>query len=115
MRQSEIQLTPSGGLRHFIDFDGLTTAHLEAILTRANGYLGPQGEIINRPDLAGTTVMNLFFEPSTRTRTTFEVAASSFEAACLCFLLLCAAVGSFLCLCLSWPACLCLLLQRRRL
>ena len=80
MRQSEIQLTPSGGLRHFIDFDGLTTAHLEAILTRANGYLGPQGEIINRPDLAGTTVMNLFFEPSTRTRTTFEVAAKRLSA-----------------------------------
>lgn len=65
-------------IRHFIGVEGLTKAQLMAIIEKANGYLtdndGRPNSIKNSNELEGYTVMNLFFENSTRTRTTFEVA-----------------------------------------
>lgn len=72
--QSLPQLTSDGQLKHFLSVEGLPKAMLQQILDKANGYLLPNGQIQNSDELSGTTVMNLFFENSTRTRTTFEVA-----------------------------------------
>ena len=77
---SRLQLNQAGDLRHFISIEGLSRAHLQHILDTAETFLGEEGQIINRPLLEGRTVMNLFFEPSTRTRTTFEVAAKRLSA-----------------------------------
>lgn len=77
---SQIQLNQYGNLRHFLSIEGLSQQHLINILETAETFLGENGQIINRPLLEGRTVMNLFFEPSTRTRTTFEVAAKRLSA-----------------------------------
>ncbi len=78
--QAAPQLTPTGGIRHFISVEGLGRAQLMAIIQKASGYLGEKGAIHNSTELEGCTVMNLFFENSTRTRTTFEVAAKRLGA-----------------------------------
>ncbi len=77
---SRIQLSADGRLKHFLSTEGLSCALLTEILDRADGFLDGQGGIRNVPLLAGRTVMNLFFEASTRTRTTFEVAAKRLHA-----------------------------------
>lgn len=68
------QLTSTGDIRHFIGVEGLGREQLMAIIHKAESFLGGNGSIKNANDLEGCTVMNLFFENSTRTRTTFEVA-----------------------------------------
>lgn len=78
---SRLQLNPQGRLRHFLTTEGLSRAQLTEILDTAEGFIDPvSGVIRNSPLLAGRTVMNLFFEASTRTRTTFEVAAKRLGA-----------------------------------
>lgn len=70
-----------GRLRHLLSLEGLREPHLRVILERAALYR--QAAARNRTkvdDLAGRTVVNLFFEPSTRTRTTFELAARRLSA-----------------------------------
>lgn len=74
------ELTANGDIKHFIGVEGLSKAQLMAILEKANGYLGDNGYIKNSNELDGCTVMNLFFENSTRTRTTFDVAAKRLGA-----------------------------------
>lgn len=78
------ELTAAGDLRHFIGVEGLSKAQLMAIIEKANGYLtdnaGRPNSIRNSDELEGCTVMNLFFENSTRTRTTFDVAAKRLGA-----------------------------------
>lgn len=64
----------NGGIRHFIGVEGLSRVQLEAIIDKAMGYFDGNGRLINTDELTGKTVMNLFFENSTRTRTTFEAA-----------------------------------------
>jgi aspartate carbamoyltransferase catalytic subunit len=62
-------------LRHLITLDGLKRTELEALLQRANTYvcaLGDQPK--SKRTLAGVTIGNLFTEPSTRTRVSFELA-----------------------------------------
>ena len=68
------QLNSDGSIRHFLGVEGLNKAQLQAIIAKAETFIDDNGQLINRPELEGCTVMNLFFEPSTRTRTTFEVA-----------------------------------------
>jgi len=77
---SQIQLNRAGNLKHFLTIEGLSCDHLTHILNVAESFLGEGGRILNLPLLEGHTVMNLFFEPSTRTRTTFEVAAQRLSA-----------------------------------
>jgi aspartate carbamoyltransferase catalytic subunit len=76
----KVQYNNDGQLKHFIDLEGLSLQQLEHILATANGFIDDNGALINKPLLSGRTVMNLFFEPSTRTRTTFEVAAKRLDA-----------------------------------
>jgi len=77
---SQIQLNRFGDLKHFISIEGLSQRQLNQILDTAETFLGDHGQILNEPRLDGRTVMNLFFEPSTRTRTTFELAAKRLSA-----------------------------------
>jgi len=71
-----IQRGPNGKLRHLITLDGLTAAELHELLDLSQSFVRPSGELSARnQSLAGHTVANLFFEPSTRTRVSFELAA----------------------------------------
>ena len=70
------QLNSQGELIHLLTTEGLPKRILTQILDQAAAYV-ENGELLNKKwtDLAGTSVFNLFFENSTRTRTTFEIAA----------------------------------------
>ena len=68
------QLNEDGSIRHFLGVEGLNKTQLQAIIAKAETFFDDKDQLINSPELEGCTVMNLFFEPSTRTRTTFEVA-----------------------------------------
>ena len=76
-----LQYTDNGNLRHFLSIDGLRKETLEQILTTAEKFTQfGQREIKKLPLLRGHTVVNLFFENSSRTRTTFEIAAKRLSA-----------------------------------
>lgn len=75
------QLNPNGDLTHLLSIDGLPAKNLVAILDTAETFIGVgDREIKKVPLLRGKTVCNLFFENSTRTRTTFEIAAKRLSA-----------------------------------
>jgi aspartate carbamoyltransferase catalytic subunit len=75
------QLRPDGSLRHLLTLDGLPSAKLEQLLERAQQFVRPLGARPPASDtLAGFTVANLFTEPSTRTRVSFELAAKRLGA-----------------------------------
>jgi len=75
------QLTPAGQLRHLLRLHGLDRSIILDILDRAQSYVRPIGAVPARDDcLAGRTVANLFFEASTRTRASFELAAKRMNA-----------------------------------
>ena len=70
------QFDRDGRLRHLITLDGLTSDQVRELLDRAQAYLRPAGETPARSRaLDGVTVANIFTEPSTRTRSSFELAA----------------------------------------
>ena len=77
---SRLQLNSQGRLRHFLTTEGLSREQLTEVLDFAESFLDSNGTITNQPLLAGRTVMNLFFEASTRTLTTFAVAAKRLSA-----------------------------------
>jgi aspartate carbamoyltransferase catalytic subunit len=70
------QLHPDGRLRHLLTLDGLPAAIIEALLESAEA-LRPHahGGTVFRNVLAGRSVCTLFFETSTRTRSSFQLAA----------------------------------------
>ncbi len=77
------QLGRNGELRHLLSIEGLPRAMLVHILDTAAGFAGlvdPRREVKKLPLLRGRSVFNLFFENSTRTRTTFEIAAARLSA-----------------------------------
>jgi len=75
------QLRPDGSLRHLLTLETLSRAQLERLLDRAQTFVRPLGERPPRSAaLAGFTVANLFTEPSTRTRVSFELAAKRLGA-----------------------------------
>lgn len=75
------QLRADGSLRHLITLQGLSRSTIEHLLERAQGFVRPLGAHppVSR-SLAGRTVANLFTEPSTRTRVSFELAAKRLGA-----------------------------------
>jgi aspartate carbamoyltransferase catalytic subunit len=75
------QTRPNGTLRHLLTLDGLSKAQIEALLTRAQTFVKPVGAApVRKRSLDGITVANLFTEPSTRTRVSFELAAKRLGA-----------------------------------
>jgi len=75
------QLDSDGHLRHLLSIEGLPTKILNQILDTAESFVGvAEREVKKVPLLRGKTVCNLFFENSTRTRTTFEIAAKRLSA-----------------------------------
>jgi len=76
-----LQFDDAGRLRHLLTIEGLSRQTVLEILDTAESFISVgQREIKKIPLLRGKTVVNLFFESSTRTRTTFEIAAKRLSA-----------------------------------
>ena len=72
----DMQLTTDGKLHHLLTLQGVSREQITELLDRAERYLTPIGErVVHSDRLRGRTVANLFFEPSTRTRASFDLAA----------------------------------------
>jgi aspartate carbamoyltransferase catalytic subunit len=75
---TSLQLDSRGRLRHLLSMEGLSRELILSLLDQAEIYAGAEARKF--PTLHGRTVCNLFFEASTRTRTTFELAAKRLSA-----------------------------------
>ncbi|MCB1754443.1 MAG: aspartate carbamoyltransferase catalytic subunit [Gammaproteobacteria bacterium] len=76
-----IQLDKQSRLKHFLSIEHLSREILVEILDIAQSFTSVNGKVVKKvPLLRGKTVANLFFETSTRTRTTFELAAKRLSA-----------------------------------
>ncbi len=79
--KSNIQVSDSGQLKHFLSIEGLSSEILIQILDTAESFTSIGDRSVKKvPLLRGKTVANLFFENSTRTRSTFELAAQRLSA-----------------------------------
>jgi len=75
------QLNNKGELQHLLTIEGLPRETLVHILDTATSFVGVTAREVKKvPLLRGKSVFNLFFENSTRTRTTFEIAAKRLSA-----------------------------------
>ncbi|MEA3220130.1 MAG: Aspartate carbamoyltransferase [Immundisolibacter sp.] len=80
-RLGAIQYDAQGRLRHLLTLEGLRRETLEELFTLADSLVEVGARSVkNVPLLRGKTVVLLFFEASTRTRTTFEIAAKRLSA-----------------------------------
>ncbi|ESS70983.1 aspartate carbamoyltransferase PyrB [Methyloglobulus morosus KoM1] len=78
---TNLQLNSEGKLKHFLTIEGLDKQLLLEILDLADSFVGSEDRRIKKiPLLRGKSIVNLFFENSTRTRTTFELAARRLSA-----------------------------------
>jgi len=78
---TKLQLNKIGSLNHLLTIEGLKEDLIFKIFNLADSFLNINNrDIKNVPLLRGKTVCNLFFENSTRTRTTFEIAAKRLSA-----------------------------------
>ena len=78
LNPSNPQLNKKGELHHLLTLEGLPAEILWQILDTAKTFVGTKVKKV--PLLRGKSVFNVFFEPSTRTRTTFEIAAKRLSA-----------------------------------
>src|SRR5690349_22537675 len=68
-------------MRHLLSIDQLSKEEIEAILDRAEGFAEVgRREIKKVPTLRGRTIVTLFYESSTRTSSSFELAAKRLSA-----------------------------------
>jgi aspartate carbamoyltransferase catalytic subunit len=75
------QLNKNGELAHLLSIEGLPKAIINRILDTAATFVSVNDRDVKKvPLLRGKSVFNLFFENSTRTRTTFEIAAKRLSA-----------------------------------
>lgn len=75
------QLTSDGNLKHLLSIEGLNIGILNEILDTAESFSSIANQSVKKvPLLRGKTIFNLFFEDSTRTRTTFELAGKRLSA-----------------------------------
>ena len=76
-----LQLNSEGKLKHFLTIEGLSKPLLIEILDLAESFVNTTDQRIKKiPLLRGKSIVNLFFEDSTRTRSTFELAAKRLSA-----------------------------------
>jgi len=67
--------------KHILGIEHLPAEHIDHILQTAESFKEISGRSIKKvPTLRGRTIVNLFFEPSTRTRLSFEIAAKRMSA-----------------------------------
>ncbi|SFV85733.1 Aspartate carbamoyltransferase [hydrothermal vent metagenome] len=77
---NDIQLNSSGQLIHLLGLKGLSKQQLTHILDVADGLIDDKGNLKKSKALDDMSIANLFFEPSTRTRNTFEIAGKRTSA-----------------------------------
>jgi aspartate carbamoyltransferase catalytic subunit len=78
---ANLQFNADGSLRHLLTLKGLDKGMLTELLDDAQRFVTQPGEAASRSQsLAGRTVANLFFEPSTRTRASFDLAGKRLGA-----------------------------------
>jgi aspartate carbamoyltransferase catalytic subunit len=81
MGNHELQVGPDGKLRHLLSTEGLPAEMIRRILDTADQFVSVSERDVKKvPLLRGRSVFNVFFEGSTRTRTTFEIAAKRLSA-----------------------------------
>ncbi len=74
-------MPPAFPHKDLLDIERLSAAEINAILDHAEGYIEQNRSAKKKtPILDGKVMINLFFEPSTRTRTSFEIAAKRLGA-----------------------------------
>jgi aspartate carbamoyltransferase catalytic subunit len=92
---ANLQLDPNGRLRHFLTIEGLGRQTLVDILNATESFAGVADRTVKKvPVLRGKVICNLFFESSTRTRTTFELAAKRLSADVVNFNIITSAAAS---------------------
>jgi aspartate carbamoyltransferase catalytic subunit len=75
------QLNKNGELQHLLTIEGLPKSIINHILDTASSFVSiSDREVKKVPLMRGKSVFNLFFENSTRTRTTFEIASKRLSA-----------------------------------
>jgi aspartate carbamoyltransferase catalytic subunit len=75
------QLNKHGELQHLLSIEGLPKSIVNHILDTASSFVGVSDREVKKvPLMRGKSVFNLFFENSTRTRTTFEIASKRLSA-----------------------------------
>jgi len=74
----KIQFNSKNQLKHLLNVELLNLEHIKEIISLADYYDNEKIKKFN--DLNGKTIANLFFEPSTRTKTTFELASKKLSA-----------------------------------
>ena len=77
---NDAQLNSDGRLIHLLGLEGLPKEQIEKILSVAGDLLDQKFKLQKSKILRDMSVANLFFEPSTRTRNTFEIAAKRTSA-----------------------------------
>ncbi len=81
MGPSNMQVGPDGRLKHLLTTEGLPAELIRHILDTADQFVSvSEREVKKVPVLRGKSIFNVFFESSTRTRTTFEIAAKRLSA-----------------------------------
>jgi aspartate carbamoyltransferase catalytic subunit len=81
MSRSNVQVGADGRLKHLLTTEGLPAELIRHILDTADQFVSVgEREVKKVPVLRGKTIFNVFFENSTRTRTTFEIAAKRLSA-----------------------------------
>ena len=81
LSKKNLQLNDNGELHHLLAIEGLPKRIIERILDTAESFVGiNEREVKVVPLLRGKSIFNIFFENSTRTRTTFEIAAKRLSA-----------------------------------
>jgi aspartate carbamoyltransferase catalytic subunit len=81
MSRSSVQIGPDGRLKHLLTTEGLPEEMIRRILDTADQFVSVgEREVKKVPLLRGKAIFNVFFEGSTRTRTTFEIAAKRLSA-----------------------------------
>jgi aspartate carbamoyltransferase catalytic subunit len=76
-----LQIGADGRLKHLLTTEGLPAEMIRRILDTADQFVSvSEREVKKVPILRGKSIFNVFFENSTRTRTTFEIAAKRLSA-----------------------------------
>ena len=74
----KLQFDKNNKLKHFLNIENLSVSHIQEIIAKADEYAKNKKNKFY--DLEGKTIASLFFEPSTRTKTTFELASKKLSA-----------------------------------